>query len=109
MLYVRYGGMYSMNYDHAAIARAYAGNWSKIVDDDGCYDKEGNLFTPDADRVATARTELDALAENQEYYTLRRRAYPAWQDQLAYIYDNGVDKWKTDIVDPVKAKYPKPS
>jgi len=23
-----------MNYDHEAIARAYAGKWSKIVDDD---------------------------------------------------------------------------
>ena len=28
--------------------------------------------------------------------------------QLDYIYHNGLDKWKTDIVDPVKAKYPKP-
>ena len=29
--------------------------------------------------------------------------------QLDYIYHNGIDKWKSDIVDPVKAKYPKPS
>ena len=29
--------------------------------------------------------------------------------KLEYIYDNGVEKWKTDIVDPVKAKYPKSS
>ena len=35
-------------------------------------------------------------------------AYPNWQTQLDYIYHNGIDKWKTDIVDPVKAKYPKP-
>ena len=98
-----------MKYDHEAIARAYAGKWSKIIDDEGCYDKEGKLFTPDPDKVSKAREEINALPENQEYYTLRRRAYPAWQDQLAYIYDNGVDKWKTDIVDPVKAKFPKPS
>ena len=26
-----------------------------------------------------------------------------------YIYHNGIDKWKTDIVDPMKTKYPKPS
>ena len=35
--------------------------------------------------------------------------YPDWGTQLDYIYHHGIDKWKTDIVDPVKAKYPKPS
>ena len=35
--------------------------------------------------------------------------YPPVEDQLDYIYHHGIDKWKTDIVDPVKAKYPKPS
>ena len=34
--------------------------------------------------------------------------YPDYGAQLDYIYHNGIDKWKTDIVDPVKAKYPKP-
>ncbi len=33
--------------------------------------------------------------------------YPSIGEQLDYIYHNGIDKWKTDIVDPVKAKYPK--
>jgi len=97
-----------MKYDHEAIARAYAGKWRKIVDDDGCYDKNDNKFEPDATLVAAARTELDKEAINQEYFWQRQKAYPSWQDQLAYIYDNGVDKWKTDIVDPVKTKYPKP-
>ena len=35
--------------------------------------------------------------------------YPPVEDQLDYIYHHGIAKWKTDIVDPVKAKYPKPS
>ena len=43
------------------------------------------------------------------YIQLRREAYPNFESQLDYIYHNGIDKWKTDIVDPVKAKYPKPS
>ena len=34
--------------------------------------------------------------------------YPDWKSQLDYIYHNGVDKWKTDIIDPIKNKYPKP-
>ena len=52
--------------------------------------------------------ELVTAYNNQEYARLRRKAYPDWQEQLNYIYDNGIDKWKTDIVDPVKKKYPKP-
>jgi hypothetical protein len=43
-----------------------------------------------------------------EYIHSRREAYPNLGDQLDYIYHNGVDKWKTDIIDPIKAKYPKP-
>ena len=38
---------------------------------------------------------------------LRKKAYPSWQDQLDYIYHNGVDNWKTNIITPIKEKYPK--
>ena len=38
---------------------------------------------------------------------LRKKAYPSWQDQLDYIYHNGIDDWKTDIITPIKEKYPK--
>ena len=38
---------------------------------------------------------------------LRKKAYPSWQDQLDYIYHNGVDDWKADIITPIKVKYPK--
>ena len=38
---------------------------------------------------------------------LRKKAYPTWQDQLDYIYHNGVEGWKTDIITPIKEKYPK--
>ena len=46
---------------------------------------------------------------NEEYARKRVEEYPDWGTQLDYIYHNGLDKWKADIVDPVKAKYPKPS
>ena len=52
--------------------------------------------------------ELVTAYNNQEYARSRRKEYPDRQEQLNYIYDNGIDKWKTDIVDPVKQKYPKP-
>ena len=50
-----------------------------------------------------------ALAEYdaQEYARDRATAYPSTGDQLDYIYHNGVAKWKTDMIDPVKTKYPK--
>ena len=33
--------------------------------------------------------------------------YPDFGSQLDHIYHNGIDSWKTTIVDPVKAKYAK--
>ena len=47
--------------------------------------------------------------ENDSYRSKRREEHPYLAEQLDYIYNHGIDKWKTDIVDPVKAKYPKPS
>jgi len=37
---------------------------------------------------------------------LRKKAYPSWEDQLDYIYHNGVDAWKA-IIKATKDKYPK--
>ena len=37
---------------------------------------------------------------------LRKKAYPAWQDQLDDIYHNGIDAWKATIK-ATKDKYPK--
>ena len=42
------------------------------------------------------------------YKREREREYPYWTTQLDYIYHNGIEKWKTDMVDPIKKKYPKP-
>jgi len=38
----------------------------------------------------------------------RKNNYPPFGEQLDYIYHHGVDAWKTDIVDPIKQKFPKP-
>jgi len=93
-----------MNYDHDAIRKAYP-NVKTIDDDRGVFDFNGNTVSIDQSLVDAARVELDKL----KYQHLRSLAYPDWDIQLEYIYDYGIDKWKTDIVDPVKAKYPKPS
>jgi hypothetical protein len=53
--------------------------------------------------------ETEAAWQADEYKRQRQSEYPNWGEQLDYIYHNGVDAWKADIVDPVKTKYPKPS
>jgi len=95
-----------MNLDHLAIIKAYP-NCCTIDDAFETYflDKDNNKVTINQSLVDAARVELDKL--NYKYE--REREYPDIGTQLDYIYHNGLDKWKTDIVDPVKNKYPKPS
>ena len=91
-------------YDIRAIMQAYP----ECVQCDetlGAFDKDGNKITLDQTKVDAERTAIDKL----RYKIDREQNYPEWGEQLDYIYHNGIDKWKTDIVDPVKAKYPKPS
>ena len=47
-------------------------------------------------------------AERNHYITKRKAEYPAIADQLDYIYHNGIAKWKSDMVKPVKDAHPKP-
>ena len=61
----------------------------------------------------TEKELTDALKKQQDdfdandYARNRQNEYPDWGTQLNKIYDDGVDKWKTEMVDPVKAKWPK--
>ena len=56
--------------------------------------------------------EFDQLVQehrssSSQYATKRKLEYPSTEEQLDYIYHNGVDAWKADIIDPIKARYPK--
>jgi len=50
---------------------------------------------------------VDADVVDRVIIDLRKKAYPSWQDQLDYIYHNGVDGWKANVITPIKEKYPK--
>ena len=89
--------------DHEAIRKAYP-NVNLIDDELGAFDKDDKKVTLDQSKIDAARVELNKLL----YQYDRERAYPDIGTQLDYIYHNGIDKWKTDIVDPVKNKNPKP-
>ncbi|ELR66071.1 hypothetical protein C942_00513 [Photobacterium marinum] len=38
---------------------------------------------------------------------MRKWSYPDVRDQLDYLYHYGIEAWKTDLVEPVKAMFPK--
>lgn len=65
--------------------------------------------------IVAKKAQLEKEYTDNEYQRKRTGidgttdGYPPIGEQLDYIYHNGIDKWKTDMVDPVKAKYPKPS
>ena len=92
-----------MNFD--ALVAAHP-ELMRYNEDDGNYgwDKDGNKFALDLDLIAAKDIELRKLDYRQD----RVREYPDMGTQLDYIYHNGIDKWKTDMVDPIKKKYPKP-
>ena len=93
--------------DHDAVRKAYPDTVT-VTDNVGAFDKDGNSITLEQSKIDAARVTLDIEYAAVKYKDDRAAEYPDWRDQLDYIYHHGIEKWKTDIVDPVKAKYPKP-
>jgi hypothetical protein len=85
--------------NHKAIYKLYP--QVVMVDDTvGAFDKDGN-------KVEIDLALVNAWVDPEAYKYQRQQEYPAIADQLDYIYHNGIDAWKTDMIDPVKTKYPK--
>ena len=42
------------------------------------------------------------------YIQKRQEAYPAIGEQLDYIFHNGLEAWKSDIIQPIKDQFPRP-
>jgi len=57
--------------------------------------------------IQAKQAELQAEYDSKQYQRDRKAEYASIPDQLDYIYHNGVEKWKTDMILPVKEKYPK--
>jgi len=66
------------------------------------YDADGNVVNVDENAV---QVEIDKVA----YIDRRASEYPSISEQLDYIYHNGIEAWKADMILPVKNKYPKGS
>ena len=68
-----------------------------------------NQTKPTEQEILNKQAELQADYDAKEYQRKRAAEYPSIGDQLDYIYHNGIDAWKADMIDPVKNKYPKGS
>jgi len=58
--------------------------------------------------IQAKQAELKADYDSKQYQRDRAEAYPSWQDQLDKIYHDGVTKWKSEMIDPIKDAHPKP-
>ena len=85
---------------HEAIYKLYPN--IVTIRGDVAYDADGNEVTYDNDAVTV---EINANAYKEQ----RASEYPPLSEQLDYIYHNGVEAWKTNMIQPVKNKYPKPT
>ena len=92
------------------LAMSKEGQWFGFTDHDNKV--YANLIIHEGDKP-TEQECIDGIAvlqaayDSYKYARDRTTAYPSTGDQLDYIYHNGVAKWKTDMIDPVKTKYPK--
>ncbi len=66
-----------------------------------------DIEMPPQAKIDAEVIRLQAEWDAQEYARNRKEEYPEIADQLDYMYHNGFEKWKTDMIDPVKDKYPK--
>ena len=76
--------------------------------------RNGELEWMDTKQTQPTQSEIDAELvklraeyDAQAYARNRQADYPDWGTQLNKIYDDGLTKWKSEMVDPVKAKWPK--
>ena len=57
------------------------------------------------------KKEIDIKKEEEKdpkkWKTNRARNFPDWREQLEKIADDGIEKSKTDMIEPVKKKFPK--
>ena len=68
---------------------------------------DGNPTNITNTQILDKQTELQTAYDNNEYQRKRDAEYPSIKDQLDKIYHEGIDKWKEDMIKPVKEKYPK--
>ena len=82
----------------------YTGNVPSSEEEyDAWLAKFPNVF----DGTPPSWSEVETKMAEEVVCRNRAAAYPDWSLQLEKIYDDGIDAWKADMIDPVKAAFPK--
>jgi len=68
---------------------------------------DGNPTNITNEQILAKQTELQTEYDSLAYARKRDAEYPSIKDQLDKIYHEGIDKWKEDMIKPVKDKHPK--
>ena len=58
--------------------------------------------------IVAKQAELKTAYDLKAYARARAEAYPSWEKQLEKIFDDGIEKWKSEMIQPVKDANPKP-
>ena len=85
----------------------YAGLWDNHHSAFNTINWRDNAAIPLESEFNSKLAELTAEYESTKYARNRQAEYPDWGSQLNKIYDDGLTKWKSEMVDPIKAKWPK--
>lgn len=88
---------------HKAIRAVY----SDVVTINGDTKEDITALDSSGESVTIDWTQVEAWINSNEYQDKRIAEYPSVVDQLDKIYHDGVDKWKEEMIKPIKDKYPK--
>ena len=100
------------NHIEDVLARLHTGQWFTFTD---ANNKTYNdiIILDDTKDKPTEKSLTDAIAKQQSdfdaqaYARARQVEYPDWGTQLEKIDDDGLTRWREEMIDPVKAKWPK--
>ena len=71
------------------------------------YDKNEIPVNLDEAKVQTEVDRLQAEYDALAYARARQAEYPDWGVQLEKIDDDGLTRWREEMIDPIKSKWPK--
>ncbi len=80
---------------------------NSVVTIDG--DTQETIVATDSNgaEVTVNWTQVNAWTDPEAYKDKRENEYPRIEDQLDKIYHDGIEKWKSEMIKPIKDKYPK--
>ena len=94
------------------VSELFNGQTKVVLQNDGSGDyiaswNVDGLSKPTDSQLSSYESAGNTAESNNIVDTKRKAEYLSWEEQLDYIYHNGITKWKTDHIKPIKDKYPK--